>query len=270
MRETAGGRSGSEAIEFRDVRAVLGGQVILDGVSFTARQGEFLCLLGPSGSGKSTTLRIIGGLLKSNGGKVRVLGAPPDEGWRRLAFVFQSPRLVPWRTALENVVLGMELRLDDERPAEMEARARQYLAMVGLAADARKFPAQLSGGERQRVALARALAVEPEIILMDEPFSALDITTRERLRDEVIRIWRSTGKTILFVTHDLDEALYLSDRVIIISDKPARVMRIIEPGMPRPRNLFSDPEIARLRSEMRELFRGIRGMGELLEEERRG
>lgn len=255
-----------EAIEFLDVRTVLGGRVILDGVSFTVRQGEFLCLLGPSGSGKSTTLRIIGGLLRNTSGTVRILGAPPEEGWRRLAYVFQSPRLVPWRTALENVVLGMELRHDDGDRAEMETRARHYLAMVGLAADAGKYPGQLSGGERQRVALARALAVEPEVVLMDEPLSALDINTRERLRDEVIQVWRSTGKTILFVTHDLDEALYLADRVIIISDKPTRVLRTIELPLPRPRDLFGDPEIARIRTEMRELFRDMKGMGEVLGE----
>lgn len=259
-----------EAIEFRDVRTIFGGQVILDGVSFAVRQGEFLCLLGPSGAGKSTTLRIIAGLLRSTSGTVRVLGAPPDEGWRRLAFVFQNPRLLPWRTALENVVLGMELRFDDQRPTDVDTRARHYLGMVGLAADAPKFPSQLSGGERQRVALARALAVEPEIVLMDEPFSALDITTRERLRDEVIRIWRSTGKTILSVTHDLDEALYLADRVIIISDKPSRVLRIIELPMARPRNLFGDPEVASLRREMRELFRSMTGMRELVDGGREG
>ncbi len=252
------------AIEFRDVRSILGGQLVLDGVSFSVRRGEFLCLLGPSGSGKSTTLRIIGGLLRSTSGTVRVLGGSPEEGWRRLAFVFQSPRLLPWRTALDNVVLGIELRADGGDRAEMEARARHYLAMVGLAADAAKFPGQLSGGERQRVALARALAVEPEIILMDEPLSALDINTRERLRDEVIRIWQSTGKTILFVTHDLDEALYLADRVIIISDKPTRVLRTIELDLPRPRHLFGDPRIARIRAEMRDLFRDMQGMREVL------
>ncbi len=247
--------NGVDAIEFRDVRGVLGGRVILDRVSFAVRRGEFLCLLGPSGAGKSTTLRIIGGLLRSTSGTVRVLGQSPGEGWRHLAFVFQSPRLVLWRTALENVVLGMELRDENSNRAEMTTRALRYLAMVGLSADAGKYPGQLSGGERQRVALARALAVEPEIILMDEPFSALDVNTRERLRDEVIQIWRSTGKTIFFVTHDLDEALYLADRVLIISDKPARILRTIELTVPRPRDLFGDPEIARIRTEMRDLFR---------------
>lgn len=252
-----------EAVEFRDVRTILGGQLVLDRVSFTVRRGEFLCLLGPSGSGKSTILRIVAGLLRSTRGTVRVFGSPPEEGWRRLAFVFQNPRLLPWRTALENVVLGMELRQEDGQRAEMEARARRYLDMVGLAADAGKYPAQLSGGERQRVALARALAVEPEVVLMDEPFSALDVNTRERLRDEVIRIWGSTGTTILFVTHDLDEALYLADRVIIISNKPTRVLRTIELGLARPRDLFGDAGIARIRAEMRELFRDMQGMEEV-------
>jgi NitT/TauT family transport system ATP-binding protein len=254
-----------KAIEFDTVAIRFGASPVLDGVSFAVLEGEFLCLLGPSGCGKSSLLRVIGGLMPASGGMVRVLGGQPEERWRRLAFVFQNPRLVQWRTALENVMLGMELRMDGGAPPDADRRAYRYLEMVGLGNDIGKYPGMLSGGERQRVALARALAVEPDIVLMDEPFSALDITTRERLRDEVIQLWRSTRKTVVFVTHDLDEALYLADRVIILSDKPTRVLRMIEVPMPRPRDLYHDPEIGRIRGEMRHLFRARAGMGELLQ-----
>ena len=254
-----------DAIEFHEVRMLFGAQIVLDGVTFSVRGGEFLCLLGPSGCGKSTALRIIGGLLPAHGGQVSVLGRPPQESWRQIAYVFQSPRLVPWRTALENVILGMELRLENGNRREMEDKALHYLEMVGLGRDRDKFPGMLSGGERQRVAIARALAVEPEIVLMDEPFSALDINTRERLRHEVMRIWSTTGKTILFVTHDLDEALLLADRVIIVSDKPTRSLRVIEVSLPRPRDL-TDPALVAIKSEMRALFRGMKGMQEVVGE----
>lgn len=250
-----------DAVELVEVVVAFGGRPVLDRLSFSAAPREFLCLLGPSGCGKSTTLRLIGGLLQPTEGIVRVFDEAPAQAWRRLAYVFQSPRLVPWRTALENVVLGMELRGDRLSSEEMTRRAQHYLAMTGLGADAEKFPGVLSGGERQRVALARALAVEPEVILMDEPFSALDLNTRERLRDEVIRLWRETRKTIVFVTHDLDEALYLADRVIIVSDKPTRALKTLSVEVPRPRDLFTDPRIANLRAEARALFKGLAAPG---------
>jgi NitT/TauT family transport system ATP-binding protein len=251
-------------IEFDRVVMRFGPSVVLDGISFAAEEGEFLCLLGPSGCGKSTALRIIAGLLPATSGTVRVLGGPPEERYRRLAFVFQNLRLVPWRTALGNVLLGMELRWDGGLPPEADRRAHRYLEMVGLGSDSGKYPGMLSGGERQRVALARALAVEPDIVLMDEPLAALDINTRERLREEVIRLWQSTGKTVLFVTHDLDEALYLADRFIILTEKPTRILQAMELPGRRPRDLFRDPEVARIRGQMRDLFRGMRGMTELM------
>lgn len=253
-------------IEFSDVAVRFGGQVLYEGVSFGVRDGEFLCLLGPSGCGKSTTLRVIGGLLAAASGTVRVDGRPPAEAWEEIAYVFQSPRLVPWRDALGNVVLAMELRWGRSAKGgreAMHARARELLELVGLGADARKYPRMLSGGERQRVAIARALAVEPRIILMDEPFAALDIATRRRMREEIVAIWQRTRKTVVFVTHDVDEALALADRVLLFSNKPARILETLAIAAPRPRALESDAELARHRARLHSLFAKVETSGDV-------
>lgn len=197
-------------ISVRDLVVRFGERTVLDRVSFEVDAGEFACVLGKSGSGKTTLLRVLGGLLPPTSGEVRIGGESPERAWPRAAFVFQAPRLVPWRTALGNVELAQELRLG-RRDVE---RARRYLAMVGLADHARRFPAVLSGGERQRTALARALAVEPEVIYMDEPFSALDGATHARLREELRDIWRRERRTIVFVTHDTGEAELLATRIV--------------------------------------------------------
>ena len=233
-------RRSEPIIAFRDVEVALGGDRIYDRLNFNIRAGEFVCILGPSGCGKSTSLRVIGGLLDTTGGEVAVAGRSPHEAWSDIAFVFQSPRLVPWRTALGNVLLGSELRSGSGERASRAVRAKELLALVGLARDAHKYPAMLSGGERQRVAIARALAVDPQIILMDEPFSALDPNTRQRLRTEMERVWQTTGKTVVFVTHDIDEALQLADRIIVLSSKPTRVMEVLTVDAPRPRSPARD------------------------------
>ena len=247
-------------IEFSEVAVRFGGQTLYDGLSFAVRDGEFLCILGPSGCGKSTTLRVIGGLLGAESGTVRVDGRAPAEAWEQISYVFQSPRLVPWRDALGNVVLAMELRWGAKAKggkAAMRSRARELLELVGLAADAHKYPRMLSGGERQRVAIARALAVEPRIILMDEPFAALDVATRRRMREEIVAIWQRTKKTVVFVTHDVDEALALADRVLLFSNKPARILETLAIAAPRPRALESDAELARHRARLHALFTDV-------------
>ena len=222
-------------IVFDNVGINFGPERIYDRLSFQVRRGEFICILGPSGCGKSTSLRIIGGLLDVNDGQVVVDGRLPRDAWADIAFVFQSPRLVPWRTALDNVMLGSELRFGGGKTKPRKEHARELLALVGLADDAHKYPSMLSGGERQRVAIARALAVDPKIVLMDEPFSALDPNMRARMRSEMERIWLETGKTVVFVTHDIDEALQLADRTVVLSGKPTRVLDIIDLDTPRPR-----------------------------------
>ena len=243
-------------ITFENVGVVLGEDPIYDRLSFDVRRGEFVCILGPSGCGKSTSLRIIGGLLDASSGRVTVDGRDPHDAWPEIAFVFQSPRLVPWRTALDNVLLGSELRFGAGDRERRRARASELLRLVGLAADTDKYPSMLSGGERQRVAIARALAVDPQIVLMDEPFSALDLNMRSRMRGEMERIWQQTGKTVVFVTHDIDEALQLADRTIVLSNKPTRVLETIELKAARPRG-SGDHDIARHREKLITLFRSL-------------
>lgn len=234
----------------------LGGQKIYDRLSFQVSRGEFVCLLGPSGCGKSTSLRVMGGLLPITAGSVQVMGQSPAQAWSRIAYVFQSPRLVSWRNAIENVTLGMELRFGAGRAASRRAKAVELLSLVGLADDTHKYPSMLSGGERQRVAIARALAVDPEIIFMDEPFSALDPTTRQKMRCEIEQIWRHTGKTIVFVTHDIDEALQLADRIILLTRKPTSVKEVFCLENARPRDPAS-PALAAQRGRLLQTFTAI-------------
>jgi NitT/TauT family transport system ATP-binding protein len=244
----------THAISFDRVRLQLGGVPIYDGLSFDVRPGEFVCLLGPSGCGKSTALRVIGDLLKADAGIVLVEGMNPSAAWDRLAFVFQSPRLLPWKDALDNAAFGLEMRVPAMPPAERRGRAQWQLERMGLGADIHKMPIMLSGGERQRVAIARALALEPNIILMDEPFSALDPNTRQRLRQQLVDLWQESGRTVLFVTHDVDEALYLADRVIVLSPKPARVVSVVAVNAPRPRQIDSDNDLRQVRRDLIHLF----------------
>jgi NitT/TauT family transport system ATP-binding protein len=243
-------------IAFENVSVAFGEEQIYDLLSFDVRRGEFVCILGPSGCGKSTLLRMIGGLLKASAGRVTVDGRAPDDAWEDIAFVFQSPRLVPWRSALDNVLLGSELRFGSGDREQRRARATELLRLVGLAGDARKYPSMLSGGERQRVAIARALAVDPKIVLMDEPFSALDPNMRGRMRVEMEHIWLETGKTVVFVTHDIDEALQLADRTVVLSNKPTRVLEIIGLQTPRPRAL-GDRDLGTHRQKLARLFRSL-------------
>jgi NitT/TauT family transport system ATP-binding protein len=175
--------------------------------------------------------------------------------------VFQSPRLAPWRNALDNVLLGVELRMGRAEARRREARARELLALVGLADAAKKYPSMLSGGERQRVAIARALAVDPDIVLMDEPFSALDPNTRRRMRAEIERIWQQTGRTVLFVTHDIEEALVLADRIVLLSNKPTRVLESIEVPAARPRHPAADPILQALREQLTQRFQSLEPHG---------
>jgi len=230
-------------------------QSIYRDLSLTIKRNEFACIVGPSGCGKSTLLRVIGGLLGYDGGTVAVNGLPPSQSWESMSYVFQSPRLVPWRDALDNVVLGAELRLKRPDRKALRTRAVGLLDLVGLSREAGKFPAMLSGGERQRVAIARALLVDPDIILMDEPFSALDLNTRARLRSEISFIWSKTDKTVVFVTHDVEEAVLLADRIIVLSGKPTRVRETILIDRPRPRDLRADAVLMQIRRDLEDTMR---------------
>jgi NitT/TauT family transport system ATP-binding protein len=244
----------AHAIAFDQVGLTLGGARIYDELTFDVRGSELVCLVGPSGCGKSTALRLIGDLLAVERGTVVVDGRTPGQAWKRLAYVFQSPRLLPWKDALDNAAFGLELRHPGMSRAERRAKAAAQLKRMGLGADMHKMPSMLSGGERQRVAIARALALDPDIVLMDEPFSALDPNTRVRLRQQLVELWEETGKTILFVTHDVDEALFLADRIVVLSPKPARVVRTLPVNAPRPRQVETDAGLRAMRREILALF----------------
>jgi NitT/TauT family transport system ATP-binding protein len=202
---------------------------------FQVQANEFVSIIGPSGCGKSTLLRILGGLVAPTSGRVLLDGQPLDEAGRRIGFVFQHANLMPWRSALANVRLPLELQ--GVPRAEAEARARELLDAVGLAGFDDSLPRELSGGMRQRVALARALVYEPDVLLLDEPFGALDALTRERMNCELLEIWQSHRKTMIMVTHDIREAVFMSDRVLIMSPRPGRVEREVAIDLPRPRSL---------------------------------
>ena len=205
----------------------------LDGLAFDVAAHEFVCLVGPSGCGKTTMLRILAGLIAPNAGVVLVNGAPVSGPGPERAIVFQQPTLLPWATVLTSVAFGLELR-GVARP-EREDIARALIKTVGLEGFEDHFPRQLSGGMQQRVGLARALAVDPSILLMDEPFAAVDAQTRRLLQDQLLRLHFETQKTIVFVTHDIDEAVRLGDRVLVMSQRPGRIVESVSVGVPRPR-----------------------------------
>ena len=212
--------------------------------------GEFVSLLGPSGCGKTTALRIVTGLLEQSGGEVEVNGAPSNGPSRDKAIVFQSFNLFPWKTALQNAAYGLEVQGVAKK--ERLDRAAEYLELVGLGSRKDHFPSQLSGGQQQRVGLARALAIEPKLLLMDEPFGALDALTREQLQGLLLKIVAEKGLSVLFVTHSIDEAIYLSDRIIVMGVNPGRVIADLPVDIPKPRvdtNWRGHERYAELRDE---------------------
>nr|WP_279530097.1 ABC transporter ATP-binding protein [Halospeciosus flavus] len=227
------------------------GTLALEDVSFEAHDGEFLVIVGPSGCGKTTLFRIIAGLEEPTSGEVRIHGDPIEGPGMDRGMVFQEYLLFPWRTVLENVKFGLEQQ--DVSEAEAEERAMKMLDLVGLADEAEKFPKELSGGMKQRVGIARALAVDPEILLMDEPFGSVDAQTRDALHDELLRIWNETNKTVLFVTHDVDEAVKLADRVVVLQPSPGRVKEVVDVDLDRPRDR-TDEAFATYENRIRELI----------------
>lgn len=231
----------------------------LSDVSLQIHKGEFISLLGPSGCGKTTLLRMIADLIQPSSGSVTIDGQTPREARlaRKYGMVFQSPVLYEWRTIIHNVELPLEIiKLGREERREC---ALKMLELVGLRDFADHYPSQLSGGMQQRVGIARALALNPEILLMDEPFSALDEFTREKLHEDLLRIWRKTNKTIVFVTHNISESVYLSDRVCVLSPHPGRLSAVVDINLPRPRTaeMRSSPELASLVEKVRGSFEGI-------------
>jgi NitT/TauT family transport system ATP-binding protein len=208
---------------------------VLKEISLDVRPEEFVCIVGPSGCGKTTFIKIIDGLIPATSGQIYINDAEMTGPGYDRAFVFQADSLYPWRTVLDNVVFGLELK-GTER-GERYPKAQELIQRVGLAGFEAHYPHELSGGMRQRVNLARALAVDPEIILMDEPFASLDAQTREVMQLELLKIWWSRKKTVIFITHQIDEAIYLADRVVVFSARPSTIKADIRVDLPRPRSL---------------------------------
>ncbi len=228
-----------------------GGLPALESISFQVCPQEFLCVLGPSGSGKSTLLRILAGLLPGTTGEVVFNGVAVHGPRRGVGFVFQRANLMPWRTVLGNITLPLELQ---HTPAEAaRRRAQELVELVGLQGFEDTLPRDLSGGMAQRVAIARALVHDPDVLLLDEPFGALDALTRERMGDELLRIWQARQKTVVMVTHSISEALFLADRVLVLSPRPGRVILDLPVDLPRPRQ-----ESIRYTAQFGELARRLR------------
>ena len=220
-------------------------------INVEIRDGEFICILGPSGCGKTTLLRIIAGLESPTTGKVLIDGTAIDRPNPKMGMIFQDYSLYPWRTVNENIAFGLELRgVGKDQRDEV---AQNYLELAGLSGFGNSYPYELSGGMRQRVAVVRALAVDPTVLLMDEPFGALDAQTRNRLQHDLLEIWDKTKKTILFVTHSVDEAVFLADRIVVLTPRPGHVCETIEIDQPRPRDRTS-VEFAKVRRYVLDLI----------------
>ena len=248
------------------------GTLALDGIDLTIRPREFVSLIGPSGCGKSTLLRLIGDLTQPTTGRVMVNGKSAQRARmdRDYGMVFQAPVLFEWRTIESNVQLPLEIA-GIAKP-DRARRAREMLELVELRDFGRHHPWQLSGGMQQRAAIARALALEPKLLLMDEPFGALDEMTRERMNDELLRIWERTGTTIVFVTHSIPEAVFLSSRVVVMSPRPGRITDVIEVDLPRPRGVETRelPRYFELITAVREALRGSPGASDAADEDEAG
>ncbi len=240
--------------------------VALKDINFETHRREFLCIVGPSGCGKSTLIRILAGLETQTSGEVLLQGKPVNGPGRDRGMAFQGYTLFPWLTVKRNVMFGLEV--NNAGRLEAETQALQWLQLIGLEKFADAYPHQLSGGMKQRVAIARALANQPRILLMDEPFGALDAQTRARMQAHLLEIWRKIDITIVFITHDLDEAIYLADRILVLKPHPGEVQELIEVPVPRPRQMdqFISEEFLATKARLEELIYSSEAQGEEGEE----
>ncbi|MCX8181994.1 MAG: ABC transporter ATP-binding protein [Candidatus Methanomethyliaceae archaeon] len=215
---------------------------VIKSLTFDVNENEFVCIVGPSGCGKTTLLRLVSGLEPPTSGRILIFGDPPDPRKQRFGVIFQEDSLLPWRTVIGNVKFGLELQ--GYKESEHEKIARTYIELVGLQGFENYYPHQISGGMKKRVAIARALAINPDLILMDEPFADLDAQTRSLMQRELLNIWSKLNKTVLFITHNVEEAVFLAQRVFVLTKRPSRVKQIINIDLPYPRARLSPPFIS--------------------------
>lgn len=226
--------------------------LVLDDVSFTVGDGEFLSIVGPTGCGKTTFLNLLSKLIPATAGSISINGREADPKRHNISFVFQEPSCMPWRTVKDNIAYGMEVKGVPQ--AEREARLEQILGLVGLKDSANLYPNQISASMEQRVAVARAFAAKPDLLLMDEPYGQLDVKLRCYLEDELVRLWQELKSTVIFVTHNIEEAVYVAERILVLTNKPTKIKAEINVDLPRPRNIV-DPEFVEIRKRVTELIR---------------
>ncbi len=229
-----------------------GDLLVLDDISFTVAEGELLCIVGPTGCGKTTFLNLLSRLIPPTRGNIMIDGEEADPKKHNISFVFQEPSCMPWRTVKENIAYGMEVKKVPRD--ELESRLKKIMDLVGLSDSADLYPNQISSSMEQRVAIARAFAVNPDLLLMDEPYGQLDVKLRYYLEDELVRIWRELKSTVIFVTHNIEEAVYLAERILVLSNKPTTVKAEVPVGLPRPRD-FRDPEFVEIRKRVTDLIK---------------
>ncbi|MGD0267344.1 MAG: ABC transporter ATP-binding protein [Candidatus Methylomirabilota bacterium] len=226
--------------------------LVLDNISFSVGEGEFLCIVGPTGCGKTTFLNCLSKLIPTTQGNIFIDDAVADPRKHHISFVFQEPTAMPWRTVAQNIAFGMELK---RFPTDkLQERLKYILGLVGLSDTANLYPNQISASMVQRITVARAFVVDPDLLLMDEPYGQLDIKLRYYLEDELIRLWQTLKSTVIFVTHNIEEAVYLAERILVLSNKPTRIRAEVEVDLPRPRRLI-DPRFVEIRKTVTELIR---------------
>jgi ABC-type nitrate/sulfonate/bicarbonate transport system ATPase subunit len=239
-------------IRVNNLTKKFGDLLVLDDISFEVAQGEFLCIVGPTGCGKTTFLNSLTKLYDITSGEILVNDEPVDLNRHNIAYIFQENSTMPWLTVEQNVGFGLELRGVPAK--EKKESVDEFLELVGLSDSRNYYPAQLSVSMLQRVSIARAFAVKPELLLMDEPYGQLDISLRFKLEDELVKLWKRTGTTVLFITHNIEESVYLGEKILVLTNKPTKVKKFIQNDLPRPRDIAS-PEFVRIRDEVTQLIK---------------
>lgn len=239
-------------IEVRNLTKRYGDLLVLDDINFDVADGEFVAIVGPTGCGKTTFLNALSRLIPITRGSICIDGVDADPKRHNISFVFQEPTCLPWRTVRDNVAYGMEVK--GLPKADIEERLGKILELVGLTQCANLYPNQISASMLQRIAVSRAFAVNPDLLLMDEPYGQLDVKLRFYLEDELVNLWQKLGSTVLFITHNIEEAVYVAERILVLSNKPTKIKAEVKVDLPRPRN-FLDPEFVRIRKHVTELIR---------------
>lgn len=234
-------------VEVKNLTKKFGDLLVLDNISFNIKKGEFVCVVGPTGCGKTTFLNLLTKLIEPTEGSLLIDGEPADPKKHNLAFVFQEPSALPWLTVEENLAFGLKIKKYPEE--EIKKRVDHMLELLGLTQFRDSYPSQLSVSSEQRIIIGRAFVMNPDLLLMDEPYGQMDIKLRYYLEDEVIRLWKETGSTVVFITHNIEEAVYLAEKVLILTNKPATIKEELLVELPRPRD-FTDPEFIKIRTHI--------------------